>query len=169
MVVLIAGATHTGKTTLAQKLLEKYKYPYLSLDHLKMGMIRSGYTALTVQEDNALTDYLWPIVKEIVKTAVENRQNLIIEGIYIPFDWKKDFENAYLKEIRYCCLIMSNTYIKTHFKAIQEYAGVIEKRKDDACNKQALLAENARNLAQCQKYGLDYILIDAPYRIDIDL
>lgn len=28
MVILIAGASHTGKTLFAQKLLEKYKYPY---------------------------------------------------------------------------------------------------------------------------------------------
>ena len=46
MVVLIAGSSHTGKTLLAQKLLEKYKYPYLSIDHLKMGLIRSKNTNL---------------------------------------------------------------------------------------------------------------------------
>lgn len=45
MVILIAGETHTGKTLLAQKLLEAYRYPCLSLDHLKMGLIRSGQCA----------------------------------------------------------------------------------------------------------------------------
>ena len=29
MVILITGTSHTGKTKLAQSLLEKYKYPYL--------------------------------------------------------------------------------------------------------------------------------------------
>ena len=53
MIFLIAGASHTGKTLLAQKLLEKYKYPYLSLDLLKMGLIRSGNTALTPEDDEA--------------------------------------------------------------------------------------------------------------------
>ena len=47
MVILITGASHTGKTLLAQRLLERYRYPYLSMDHLKMGLIRSGYTDLT--------------------------------------------------------------------------------------------------------------------------
>ena len=92
MVVLITGASHTGKTVLAQKLLEKYKYPYLSIDHLKMGLIRSGYTKLTPEDDNDLTDYLWPIVREIMKTAIENKQNLIIEGCYIPFDWQEGLQ-----------------------------------------------------------------------------
>ena len=42
MIILITGASHTGKTLLAQRMLEKYRYPYLSIDHLKMGLIRSG-------------------------------------------------------------------------------------------------------------------------------
>lgn len=95
MIILITGASHTGKTLLAQKLLEKYNYPYLSIDHLKMGMIRSGNTQLTpVSADTELTMFLWPIVREIIKTVIENRQNLIIEGCYIPFDWKKDFTDG---------------------------------------------------------------------------
>ena len=96
MVILIVGASHTGKTAFAQKLLEKLKYPYLSIDHLKMGLIRSGNTKLTPMDDNELTKYLWPIVREMIKTAIENNQNLIIEGCYIPFDWQNDFDKEYL-------------------------------------------------------------------------
>ena len=129
MVILIAGASHTGKTLLAQKLLEKYKYPYLSIDHLKMGLIRSKNTTLTVEDDEALTEYLWKIVKEIVKTNIENKQNIIIEGCYIPFDWKKDFEQEYLKQIKYVCLIMTEEYINTNYRNIKLYENVIENRK----------------------------------------
>ena len=79
MVILITGASHVGKTALAQRLLERNGYPYLSIDHLKMGLIRSGYTSLTpLSDDDALTAYLWPIVREMIKTAIENRQNLIV-------------------------------------------------------------------------------------------
>ncbi len=59
MIVLITGASHTGKTALAQKVLEKYRYSYLSIDHLKMGLIRSGHTPLTLMSnDKDLTEYL---------------------------------------------------------------------------------------------------------------
>ena len=113
MIVLIAGASHVGKTALAQKLLEKYKYPYLSIDHLKMGLIRRGNTKLTpMRDDYELTEYLWPIVREMIKTAIENKQNLIVEGCYIPFDWQKDFASDYLENIKYSCLVMSEKYIK---------------------------------------------------------
>ena len=107
MIILITGASHTGKTVLAQKMLEKYGYPYLSIDHLKMGLIRSGNTNLTPENDDALTEYLWPIVREMVKTAVENEQNLIVEGCYIPFDWRQDFDEQYLSQIRFIWLAMT--------------------------------------------------------------
>ena len=132
MIILIAGASHTGKTVLAQKLLEKYKYPYLSIDHLKMGLIRSGNTELTPTSDDLdLIAYLWAIVREMIKTAIENKQNLIVEGCYIPFDWEKDFEQEYLDNIRYYCLVMSEEYIRNHFADIKGYASVIENRIDD--------------------------------------
>jgi len=168
MIILIAGASHTGKTLLAQRLLEQYHYPYLSLDHLKMGLIRSGQTELTPMDDDKLTDYLWPIAREMIKTAIENRQNLILEGCYIPFDWEKDFTEAYRKEIRYLCLIMSRGYIETHFSDIQSHANAIECRLDDSgLDPQALIRENEENLAQCRKYGCRYILIDGDYDIRI--
>lgn len=170
MIVLITGASHTGKTLLAQKLLERYKYPYLSIDHLKMGLIRSGYTKLTPEDDAELENYLWPVVREIIKTAIENRQNLIVEGCYIPFDWAKDFNENYLEQIRYYCLVMSADYIKTHFADIKKYANVVEKRlSDEWCTMEKVLEENARFLKLARKHRADYILIDNEYQIDINL
>ena len=170
MIILITGASHTGKTALAQKLLEKYKYPYLSIDHLKMGLIRSGNTKLTPMDDNELTEYLWPIVREMIKTAIENKQNLIVEGCYIPFDWQKDFGAEYLENIKYYCLIMSEEYIRNHFADIKKYANAIENRLDDACcTMESVLADNAEILDLAQKYNANYILIEDKYDINIDL
>ena len=169
MVILISGCSHTGKTLLAQRLLEKHKYPYLSIDHLKMGLIRSGQTALTPDDDKELVPYLWNIVKEIIKTAVENEQNLIIEGCYIPFDWKNDFDESYLRNIKYCCLIMTERYIREHFSDIRSNANAIEKRLNDSwLNAEQLISENTQNLIMCQKHSCKYILIDNNYKIDIE-
>lgn len=170
MIILIAGASHTGKTNLAQSLLEKYKYPYLSIDHLKMGLIRSGNTNLTVYDDEKLTPYLWHIVKEIIKTAVENHQNLIVEGCYIPFDWEKSFDNNYLKDIQYYCLVMTADYIEKNYEDIKAFADTIEHRGDDSdLTKDILLRDNAYNLEMCKKHGCNYILIDKNYKIKIEL
>jgi len=170
MIILITGASHTGKTALAQKLLEKYKYPYLSIDHLKMGLIRSGNTELTpISEDKDLIAYLWPIVREMVKTVIENKQNLIVEGCYIPFDWQKDFDSEYLESIKYYCLVMSEEYIRNHFADIKKYANVIENRLyDEWCTRESVLEDNAEILALAQKHNVNYILIEDTYEINID-
>ena len=171
MIVLITGASHTGKTALSQRLLEKYRYPYLSIDHLKMGLIRSGNTTLTpTSDDKLLTDYLWGIVREMIKTAIENGQDLIVEGCYIPFDWAEDFDEEYLKEIKFYCLVMSDKYIEEHFDDITKFASVIENRVDDAFwTIETAKKENAQLLEKCINCGADYILIDEEYRIDIKL
>ena len=170
MIILIAGASHTGKTALAQKLLEKYHYPYLSMDHLKMGLIRSGNTELTPMDDGALPAYLWPIVREMIKTAIENRQNLIVEGCYIPFDWEADFTPEYLEHIRYYCLVMSEQYIRNHFADIKGYANIIVNRLDDSgCTMESVLADNQEMLSLAQKYHVNYILIEDEYDFSIVL
>ncbi len=168
MIILISGATHTGKTLLAQKLLEKHKFPYLSLDHLKMGLIRSGQTTLTPEDDDELTPYLWNIVKEMIKTAIENKQNLIVEGCYIPFDWQKDFTADYLGEIRYICLVMSENYINRNFDDIKKNANAIEARLFEDLSKDTLLNDNKKVLEMCKKYSLNYVLIDKKYNLDFD-
>ncbi|MDE6852132.1 MAG: GNAT family N-acetyltransferase [Lachnospiraceae bacterium] len=171
MIILITGASHTGKTALAQKLLEKYKYPYLSIDHLKMGLIRSGNTTLTpMSDEKALMGYLWPIVCEMIKTAIENKQNLIVEGCYIPFEWSKDFESRYLKNIKYYCLVMSDKYITNHFSDIKKYANIVENRMDDeSCTIETVRRDNAKIWEQCQNDKINYLLIDDEYQVDIEL
>ena len=170
MILLISGASHTGKTALAQKLLEQYHYPYLSIDHLKMGLIRSGQTSLTPMDDDKLTDYLWPIVREMIKTAVENGQNLIIEGCYIPFNWKSDFSAEYLEHIRSICLIFSENYIRNHLEDIKAYASIVEQRLDDSgLSQEELIRDNKENLHLCQKYACSYLLIDDTYTVDYHL
>ena len=169
MIILIAGATHTGKTLLAQRLLEKYHYPYLSIDHLKMGLIRSGNTELTPMDDDKLTDYLWPIVREIIKTNIENGQNLIVEGCYIPFSWQKDFTPEYLQHIRYRCLIMSREYIENHFDEIRSHANAIEERLDDSgLSMDTLIRDNEENLRLCQENGCKYLLLNDRYEINLN-
>ena len=168
MIIIITGASHTGKTLLSQRMMEKYKFPYLSIDHLKMGLIRSGQTKLTPDDDEELTTYLWPIVREMIKTAIENKQNLIVEGCYIPFDWRKDFDAEYQKSIKFLCLAMTASYIDSNFDKIKTHASVIEARVDDSdLNAKDLKADNQKNIEGFQKAGEKVILIDNDYEADL--
>ena len=165
MVILITGASHTGKTLLAQQMLEKYNYPYLSIDHLKMGLIRSGKTTLMPEDDDALTEELWPIVREMVKTAIENRQNLIVEGCYIPSDWRSDFSEQYLQSIRFICLAMSDAYIEAHIDEIRNHASAVETRLYDTdCTIESLKLDNHNYIEAFTLSGEKITIIDTDFR-----
>lgn len=148
MVIIITGSSHVGKTLLAQKLLEKYKYPYMSIDHLKMGLIRSGNTNLTPEDDDKLTDYLWPIIREIIKTAIENEQNLIVEACYVPSNWRSSFDEMYQASIQFICLAMTEDYIDKHYNDIIKHESDIESRMIEAdCTKE--------ELKQCNRWFIE--------------
>ncbi len=165
MIILITGASHTGKTILAQKLLAKYGYPYMSIDHLKMGLIRSGNTDLTPMDDDKLTDYLWPIIREMIKTVIENDQNLIIEGCYIPADWRSGLEKDYLDRIKFVCLALSDDYIDSHYSDIMLHGSDLEKRMDDSdCTAEWLKASNK----EFRDSFDDAFVIDGTYENAID-
>ena len=169
MIILITGPSHAGKTLLAQRLLEKLKFPYFSIDHLKMGLIRSNNTRLTPEDDDELTEYLWPIVREMVKTAIENNQNLIVEGCYIPATWRKDFEKSYLDEIRFICLCMTDEYIENHFDKIQSQANIIENRLDDSyCTVNVLKQQNQLFRKTFEAAGELVFLIEENYEKEIN-
>ena len=169
MIILITGASHTGKTVLAQRLLEKLQTPYLSVDHLKMGLIRSGQTALTPEDDDQLTAYLWPIVRELIKTAIENRQDLIVEGCYVPFDWRRDFDERYLPSIRFLCLAMTDAYIDARFDAIRSHASDIEARLDDSgLTPERLKADNRAVIEGFRAAGEPVALIETDWETAVE-
>jgi len=166
MILLIGGSSHVGKTLLSQKLLEKYHYPCTSLDHLKMGLIRAGITELTPEQDDEMREYLWPIAAEMVKTAIENDQNMILEGCYIPGDWASLFNPEYLKEIRCVFLVMTEAYIRTHEREIVEKGSVIERRLHSEVNIDRLVRCSAWFKELALEYGTPYVEIDGEYDID---
>ena len=165
MIILITGATHTGKTFLAKKLIGKYNYPCMSIDHLKMGLIRSGMTDLTPMDDDKLTDYLWPVVREMIKTAIENDQDMIIEGCYVPHNWQQNFDEQYQSSIRFICLAFSDDYIEKHFDDIKDKESVVEKRLDDDCTMESIKADNQTFR---QRFGQAVTLIEDDYEQAID-
>lgn len=171
MVVLLTGASHTGKTVLAQRLMEQHRISYFSIDFLKMGLIRSKYTDLTpVDDENLLTDYLWPVTREMIKTIIENHQSMIFEGCYVPAGWEKDFEPEYLREIKFICLTMSERYIREKFADIQRFGSLVEDRGDESgLSMDFLLKGNARFCRMCEENNYPCILIDSEYKVDVTL
>ena len=166
MIYLIGGSSHVGKTLAAQKLMERTGIPYTSLDHLKMGFIRSGMTDLTVEDDTEMCYWMWPFVREVIKTAIENEQNLILEGCYIPVEWKDSFTEEELRHIRCLFVVMSEDYVREHFSDIAGYANVIEQRLDDRPDMERLIRCSAGFRADCEEYGIPCYVIDRSFSVE---
>ncbi len=164
MILIISGSSRTGKTILAQRLMEKCGVPCFSIDHLSKGLVRCGYTDLKLGDHDGLKAYVWPIVREMIKTAIENGQNLIVEGCYVPYDWREGLEERYQEQIRFAALTMSEEYIASHFSEILRHGSDLEKRDDDAaCSAEILQNCNRNHTAGFQERGERVFVIREEY------
>jgi len=171
MIILLGGVSSTGKTLMSQKLLEKYKIPYLSVDHLKMGVFRGdsncGFTPMDSNE--VIGEKLWPIIKGIIMTNIENDQNIIIEGCYILPNFVKDFEREYLDQIVSVFIGFSTDYIKENFTSnIIKHRNAIENRlsKEDRPITQ-FINEHDELRKQCIENGVQHFEINSNYEKEI--
>jgi len=171
MVILIGGNSCTGKTLLSQKLMEKYKIPYLSIDHLKMGIIRGcpecDFTPES--EDETITKKLWPIIKGIIMTNIENKQNIIIEGVYLPYNIN-DLKTEYISKIIFCKICFSKKYIKKHLNGkIIKNKSVIEHRGYDfGYTPEKYTEDNEFTKKICKENNIKYFEIKESYKKEIN-
>ncbi|MEJ6950384.1 2-phosphoglycerate kinase [Natronospora cellulosivora (SeqCode)] len=171
MIILIGGISQTGKTLMSQKLLEKYKIPYLSIDNLKMGLYRSnkdcGFTPL--DNNDLIGRKLWPIIKEMIKTLIENKQNIIIEGCYLLPDLLKELEKEYSEEIISVYIGFSTNYIQENFKSsILKYRSAIESRNyPEERPISQFIKEHSDLRIQCIKNNMNYFEIRKDYNKEI--
>lgn len=173
MVILIGGVSCTGKTVMAQKLLEKYNIPYLSIDHIKMGLIRGNkYCDFSAADsDDELTGKLWPIVKGIIMTNIENGQHIIVEGCYLPPEHISDFEPEYLEQVIALYIGFSKNYLKKHFTSgIIEHRSEIEQKDFDGdyMNQDNFIKLHTQLKEQCRKNNAKFFEINDDYEEEIN-
>ena len=171
MIILIGGVSHTGKTYLAQKLLEAHKIPYLSLDHLKMGLLRGGVPCgfSSEDQDHKIAIAMWPVVEGIIRTNIENKQHLTIEGCYLPPSAVRTLKEEFSSEIIECFLTFTENYIRNNFQSeILKNRDVIEKRKyPENRTLEEFLLEHQSIRSLCKKEKLNHVDIDENFESSI--
>ncbi|MDS9470926.1 2-phosphoglycerate kinase [Sporosarcina pasteurii] len=167
MIILISAVGSTGKTLMAQKLLERYHIPYLSIDHLKMGLYRGdqhcGFTPL--DDTEVIGDKLWPILKGIIMTNIENGQHIIIEGCYILPHYLKELDVNYSEKIIPVFLGFSKNYIQKNFEAkIVKHRNAVELRNSpEERTIKELIKEHKEFKAHCLQSDVRYFEIENDY------
>ena len=165
-----------GKTLMAQNLLIKYKVPYFSIDHLKMGIYRGYSNCGFTPEDSTevIGDKLWPIIKGIIMTNIENNQSLIIEGCYILPHYLKELGKPYSDKIISVFLGFSTRYIQENYESkILKYRSVIEDRGElrtediSEITITEYIEENNEFRRKCMKSGEKFFEVNNNYEQEI--
>ncbi|MBK1991160.1 adenylate kinase [Campylobacter sp. 2018MI35] len=170
MIFLIAGESHTGKTLLAQKLLELYHYPYISLDHLKMGFLKGIFPKpFEVDEDIKIAKFLYPIIRSIIQTNLENNQNLILEGIYLYPKYINLLKEEFKSKIKHLNLLFSKEYILKNYELIYEKESVIEKRlASEKIILNELIKDHLKLKEECLKYQCNFLEFKENYELEFE-
>ena len=163
MVILIGGSSHVGKTLVAHRLVKKLGYECLSLDSIKEAFMKTQLGSPGTRSDYQMRYWMWPFVSEIIKHAIHNGRNLIVEGCYIPAEWAESFSEIELSEIRCVFIIMSENYLRRYEDEVRVHANDIEKRRCDFIDIPRLINCSLEFKEDCLRTGTYYIEIDGPY------
>lgn len=167
MIILIAAHSCTGKTLMSQRLLEKYHMPFYSVDHFKMGLYRSdencGFTPYDSNEH--IGKKLWPMIKSIMMTAIESKQDLIIEGCYLLPEFLNDLDDTYKQHILPVFFGFSQGYIENNFMSkIVGFRDAIEKRcYPEERPIENFIEEHLKFKTGCMKHNVKYFEINNDY------
>ena len=166
MVILIGGCGNTGKTLLAHHLMVRHGITYMSVDHIKMGLFRGdpncGFTPL--DDFFELGERLWPIIKGIVMTNVENRQNIIVEGCYLLPHLVDDFEKTYSEHIVPVFLGFSEDYIRRNHATEIALNRSAAEDKDEQDDLATMLEDHQLVRTACKESGSNYFEVTVDYR-----
>ncbi len=84
MIYLIGGASRSGKTSLALRLLEEKSIPYLSTDVLMMGLRGVGYSEYANEQDDiAVAKHLENIMAPMIENIRYCGVPYALEGVHI--------------------------------------------------------------------------------------
>lgn len=167
MILFLQGASHAGKTTFAKRLARLTGASVVSLDLLKMGLIKSGnsdFAGLTPEDDEAIAERLWPIVREMARVADENGQSLIIEGVSLPVVEAGRFAHGLGKSRAAAfAIVFSEKYIRNHYELICQKASASERRvHQDPPALIDLLSDHASIRSDAINNGWTLLEIDSP-------
>ena len=167
MILFLQGTSHSGKSCFARSAARATGAGVLSLDLLKMGLIRSGsagFSSLRPEDDAEIEERLWPIVQAIAETANENAQSLVIEGVYLPFASTAQLaQRLGSEQAQLFAIVFSEQYVRNHHQLIAQTAAAAERRVHQSVPSIAeLAADHAFVHHQAQAFGWNIIDIASP-------
>lgn len=165
-VILIGGVGGTGKTLLAKQLMKKLHIPYVCIDHLMMGMLRSETACGFSVDDSAETigQAMWPLLVGFIKTNIENQHSIILEGFQLQPELIAQFEEPYRSQLLSVFVGFSEVHFRAgQFAKIEQYRHVVEQRLPETYDLEMLVQSHQQLQANCQKSEMPFFELDGDY------
>jgi len=126
LVILIGGATRSGKSILSRRLAANLGWPILSLDVLKMGLSRA-VPSLGIDPASpsaAVGRVMWPLIRAMLENAVETASDYIFEGDMLLPHQVAELQATRTGEVVACFLGYRHLQPEQKLAAIRRYGGL---------------------------------------------
>jgi 2-phosphoglycerate kinase len=163
LLYIIGGAARAGKTIIAQEFLERSQVPFLSLDLLKMSLVKGMPEAgIDPQESSRrLAIRLWPVVRGLASTILENARDYLIEGDMILPSQVREISADFPGQIRSCFVGFGDESVSKKLFVIRKHTGpedwLIDLGEEEALQAVAELIQFSNELReQAREHGVAY-------------
>ena len=165
MIYIISGASRSGKTLIAKKMMVEYNIPYLSLDSLVMGFT-NGIPEYGIHDKlwpHEIAERLWPFLKAMLQNMLWSDIDYILEGEAVLPRHIAELSKEHPDEMRVCYLGFSDVKLEEKVEDIYKYS---RGKKDWLTNEsRAYVEDHINNMIvysqrvekECIKYKIKYI------------
>lgn len=164
MLYIISGASRSGKTLLAEKILAEQGINYLSLDWLIMGFT-NGLPALGIHHmlfPDEIAERSWSFFKAMLESMLYIEENCVVEGEAILPELIVELKEQYPDQVRVCFVGYTDISIEEKVRNIKKYGGgktdwLIDKSDEyieDHVNN--MIAHSKKIQQSCQENNIKY-------------
>ena len=102
MIYILTGIAKSGKSLISKKIVDTYLIPLISTDDIMMNLHRtSTIPDLDIHaSDRSVAYKLEPFILKLITEYIENRKDLLIEGVHFNTSFSKKLLSRYPKDIK---------------------------------------------------------------------
>ncbi|BBH20095.1 hypothetical protein Back11_14400 [Paenibacillus baekrokdamisoli] len=165
MLYIIGGASRSGKTTSAKRILKESEIPYLSLDYLMMGIANGipEFGVYPTEGDFITGQKLWKVVNPLMTAMVENEIDYTVEGVQLIPSYVSQFEQRYSGKVKPCFIGLAELNVK---HSVEEMKFHSSKTENDGLKDlnyaeivtvlERIKTDSIRIREECEKCNLKY-------------
>ncbi len=164
MLYIVSGASRTGKTIIAKKIMQRKKIPYISLDWIVMGFT-NGLPEYGIHDKlwpDEIAEKLWCFLKAMLESMVWLKEEYIIEGEAMTPSLIKELLDKHPDNIRICFVGYTEVTIKEKVNSVKLHSAgkrdwLLKESEEYICNHiENMVTYSKRIREACVQHDIRY-------------